>query len=70
MSPAPIFASKFQTHKSGWLTDFEYYLKSEHLTIEILVSMEYPRTLIIPVYPYIHSPAHTNFKDLKNNVFC
>ena len=44
---------------------FWILFKSAHLTNE--VSKEYPRTLIIPVYPYIHSHAHTNFKDLRSH---
>ena len=49
MSPALIFASNFQTYKSGWLKDFEYYLKSAHLTTEnISISKEYRWTLMYP----------------------
>ena len=65
MNPAPIFASNFQTHKIGWLTDFEYYLKSAHLTIENIsiwrISM-YTYYSCLSMYPFTRPNKFWRFK--------
>ena len=70
MSSAPIFASNFQTHNSGCLTDFEYYLKSAHLTIENIsiyrISMDTYYSCL-SLNPFTSPKQH--FEDLRKTVF-